>query len=86
MQKFGPWDLPGFDYFAAKNPFYGSRENLRFKIVVDGEEFIVFVWSGDLCFEKAEKEIEEHFRNDDDVLYRINDFLSQIFNERKNLQ
>ena len=82
MLKFGQWDLPGLDYFQSKNPFIGSKGELRFKLVPSEEGLTLYIWFGEKCFEKSEIEIEKQFEPCEESLYKINEYLTEVYNER----
>lgn len=84
MLKFGQWDLPGLDYFTSRNSFIGSKGELRFKLVPQDEEFTLFIWFGEKCFEKSTIEIEKQFELCEDSIYKINEYLTEFYNERFN--
>ncbi len=82
MLKFGQWDLPGLDYFISKNPFIGSKDELRFKLVPNDDELTLLIWFGEKCFEKSTIEIEENFELCEESLYKVNEYLTEVYNER----
>lgn len=83
MLKFGPWDLPGFDYFESKNTYIGSKDKLRFKLTPKEEDFKLEIWFGEKCYDLSTVEIEEHFPLEEASIYKINDFLSAKLKESK---
>lgn len=79
MLKYGNWDLPGLDYFQFKNSFKGSRNNLRFVVVGDGDGLRVLTWTGEKCVEYAENITEKHFEMNEQALYDINEYLTNEY-------
>ena len=84
MLKYGIWDLPGFDYFTANNPFIGSGGGLRFKVTPkfsggDDEEstLLAEVWTGEKCYQLSEIKVSRSFPFEEQSLYEINTFLSE---------
>ena len=84
MLKYGIWDLPGFDYFTAGNPFIGSGGALRFKVTPkfakeenEDSVFFVEIWAGEKCYELSEIAATEQFPFEEKSLYEINNYLSQ---------
>ncbi|HIW73967.1 MAG TPA: hypothetical protein H9684_06560 [Firmicutes bacterium] len=47
------FDIPPLLFFQSKNPFTGSRKELRFRIQ-PGESLAVSIWRGPYCYEKSE--------------------------------
>ena len=61
MAKPNDFDIPRIFYFESKNIFTGSRGNLNFRIVPDGEQLTVSVWHGFICSDLAEMEATNTF-------------------------
>lgn len=79
MLKYGSWDLPGLDYFQSQNSFKGSRNNLRFTVTCDDDGFKVLTWTGEKCLECAEGITEKHFEMNEQSLYDINEYLTDVY-------
>ncbi len=56
MAKPNDFDIPRIFYFESKNIFTGSRGDLNFRIVPDGETLTVSIWHGFICSELTEME------------------------------
>ena len=84
MLKYGVWDLPGFDYFTAKNPFIGSGGGIRFKVTPqfssdENQDSTLFVevWTGEKCYQLSEIKASKSFPFEEQSLYEINLFLNE---------
>lgn len=77
MLKYGPYDIPGPDYFRFKNCFIGSNGDMRFKLTPSDEGIKVEIWLGEKCYELSQIEDEAEFPLEENSLYKINDYLSQ---------
>ncbi len=76
MLKYGIWDLPDLEYFSSKNQFSGSKGSFRFKIELNGNDFTVYYWYDDVCFEKRTQDCSRNFPASENSLYDINSFLT----------
>ena len=84
MLKYGVWDLPGFDYFTAKNPFIGSATGIRIKftpqlLCEENQDSTLFVevWNGEKCYQLSEIKASKSFPFEEQSLYEINLFLNE---------
>lgn len=80
MLKYGTWDLPGEDYFQAKNSFKGSRDNFRFIVSPCEDGIKASVWKGEKCLELSEIIAEKTFELCEQSLYEINEYLTAQYN------
>lgn len=54
------FDIPAIDFFISKNEYFGSCGHFfRYKLANIGEAIKAEVWFEDLCYEKAEVEVEK---------------------------
>ena len=42
-------EVPGYEYFEARNIFSGSKGDFNFKILPEGEVMRVKTWKGRFC-------------------------------------
>lgn len=42
------------DFFMNDNVYTGSKDGLRFRVAPEGETLRLWMWTADICFEKAE--------------------------------
>lgn len=56
MAKPNAFDIPRIYYFESGNIFTGSRRNLNFRIVPDGDTMHISTWHGMICSELTEAE------------------------------
>lgn len=57
-------EIPGYEYFAAKNLFSGNKGMFNFKIFPSDTDMTVKIWFGAFCLERSQVEREEHFAMD----------------------
>ena len=81
--------LPTLHWFAMKNPFTGSFENFRYRVVpkvtmatskeVDFENSSLFVeyWHGPFCYEKSTMEGENSFPLNEDGREALKKWLTE---------
>ena len=61
MAKPNDFDIPRIFYFESMNIFTGSRGNLNFRIVPEGDKMTVYIWHGFICSELTEMEDSHEF-------------------------
>lgn len=72
------FDIPVFVYFHAKNPFFTSYHNLRFKLLLVEEGLQVERWDGPFCYEKSEIKETRLFPADEDGLNQLIAWLDEL--------
>ena len=79
---FNDFDIPDIYYFEAGNYFTGSRKDMNYKIVPDGETMKVTVWHGFICSELAEPETENQFPVTKAGHQTMLDWLTEIYQQQ----
>lgn len=70
-------DIREIWFYKSGNSFLGNIGCLRFKIAPAGEEFQVFTWTEDVCFEKADHGEPAVFPLSEDGLSQVKDYLAK---------
>ncbi|MBE6852634.1 MAG: hypothetical protein E7505_04075 [Ruminococcus sp.] len=47
------FDIPGFTYFAEKNKYTGSVDNVFNYKIITGDKLEIIVWKGKFCLDKT---------------------------------
>ena len=70
-------DIREIWFYKSGNSFLGNVGKLRFKIAPAGEDFQVFTWKEDRCFEKADHGEPTIFPLSEGGLSQIKDYLEK---------
>ena len=74
-------EIPGYEYFAAKNLFSGNKGAFNFKIFPSDTELTVKIWFGPFCLERSQLDREEHFPMDRDGYAALSAWLDRAEQE-----
>ncbi|MBC8611068.1 hypothetical protein [Massiliimalia timonensis] len=72
-------EVPGYEYFEARNIFSGSKGDFNFKILPDGEVMRVKTWMGRFCLEKSEVWQEQEFPISKDGFELMRKWLDTVY-------
>ena len=77
MSHTKPLDIEKFWFYKSGNPFTGSAGKLRFLIKPQEEALLLYTWTTDLCFEKAEHGEPESYPLSEEGLEQIRAVLTE---------